>query len=209
MSRFIISIRSTNAHDEISCDLFEPFYANTYDNKSQIYAAQVSKANKISPVILSQIWNIHPDLAVKTLNQTTQLNHQGDYNDLFRHCSTNDRMLCYKRINSQFVTNTFFVNAKDKSTRGNTCWQIFLIEKGFVAVYPMENKIRFENALQQFCKDFGVQYTLVVEPSGEKTKKKVCCLYHQVVTTLKIISKSTQSTNHAELYASLLKRNYS
>ena len=96
-------------------------------------------------------------------------------------------MLSYKRINSRFFTYTFFATARGKSTRGNTCFQIFVSDKGFVAVYPMEIKSHFESALHQFCKNVGVTYTLVVDPSGEKTKKYVRCFCHQVGTTLKIL----------------------
>ena len=64
--------------------------------------------------------------------------------------------------------------------------------KGFVVVHPMERKSQFESALNQFCKDVGVPYTLVVDPSGERTKKPVHYFCHTVVTTLKIIEEYTQ-----------------
>ena len=39
-SKLVISIGSMNVYVEESCDLFEPFYANIYYFKSEIYASQ-------------------------------------------------------------------------------------------------------------------------------------------------------------------------
>jgi len=100
----------------------------------------VSKPKTISFDFLSKIWNISEDLASKVLDQTTQLNRQGADNDLSRHFSTNDRMLRYRRINSQFATDTFFVTAKGCSSRGHTCMQIYVSDRGYVALYPMRSK---------------------------------------------------------------------
>ena len=48
-SNFRMSIGSMNAYVEESCNLFEPLYANIDDFRSQIDAAQGSKAKTISP----------------------------------------------------------------------------------------------------------------------------------------------------------------
>ena len=114
-------------------------------------------------------------------------------------------MLRYKRINSQFFTDTFFVTAKGKSTRGNTSAQIFVSDKGFVAIYPMQSKGNFPDALKLFCKEVGVPEKLVVDPSGEQTSRKVKKFCNQVGTTLRILEESTQWANRAELYVGLFK----
>ena len=108
--------------------------------KGEIDAATASKPKGITATFLSKIWNIKPDLAARTLDQTTQLQRQGGDNDLSRLFRTNDRMLHYKRINSQFFTELFFVTASGKSTRGFTCAQMFFSDKGFVAIYSMKGK---------------------------------------------------------------------
>ena len=59
------------------------------------------------------------------LKQNTQLCCGSAENDLSCHFSTNDSMLRYKRINSQFLTGTFFVDGDATSTSGNKCAQIF------------------------------------------------------------------------------------
>ena len=205
VSKFAASIGSTVAHDDEECPLFLPTFAHLDDLKAEIDAAQASKPSSVTPEFLSKIWNIKPELAAKALNQTTHLNRQGADNDLSRQFTTNDRMLRYKRIDSQFFTDTFFVTAKGKSTRGNTCSQIFVSDRGFVAIYPMESKGDFKNALHQFCKEVGVPVSLVVDPSGEQTSKSVRKFCHQVGTTLKILEESTQWANCAELYIGLFK----
>ena len=42
--------------------------------------------------------------------------------------------MLYKRINSQFFTDTFFVTASGVSTRDSNVDQIFVSNKGFVAI---------------------------------------------------------------------------
>ena len=59
-------------------------------------------------------------------------------------------MLRYKCINSQFFTDTLFATAKVKYLCVNTCCQISVSDKLFVAVYPMEIKSHFESALHHF-----------------------------------------------------------
>ena len=59
------------------------------------------------------------------------------------------------------------VHKSAKSTRGNLYPQVFVSDKGFVAVYPMEIKSDFKDALHLFCKEIGVPIDLIVDPSGE------------------------------------------
>ena len=167
--------------------------------------ATAKSPKKPSASFISKIWNIKHDEADKALQQTTNLSRQGADNDLSRQNSTNDRMLRYKRIDSTFFTDTFFVTAKGKSTRSNTSAQIFVSDKGLVAIYPMRSKGDFPDALKMFCKEIGVPVALVVDPSGEQTSKKVKRFCNQISTTLRILEESTQWANRAELYVGLFK----
>jgi hypothetical protein len=115
-SKFSIGIGSTLIHEDSTSTLFEPIYSHIDDYSAEISSAQASKPHSLSPKFLSKIWNIKPELAKKSLKQTTQLCRQGADNDLSRQFSTNDRMLRYKRIESQFFTDTFFVTLKGKSS---------------------------------------------------------------------------------------------
>ena len=105
-----------------------------------------------------------------------------------------------------FYTDTFFVTKAGKSTRGFTCAQVFVTDKGYVALYPMKTKNDFHLALKQFCKDVGVPLRLVCDPSGEQSSKKVKHFCHLVGTTLRFIEESIQWANCAELYVGLFKK---
>ena len=65
-------------------------------------------------------------------------------------------MLCYQLINRHLFTDTFFDKTKGKSIRGNTCAQIFVIEKCFVAMRPKRSNGDLQYDLHMFCKDNGV-----------------------------------------------------
>ena len=195
ISKFKMSIGSTVVNDHISSLLSsgEPIITHVDSMKGEIDAAMASRPTAgVTSQFLSKIWNIKSALAARTLDQSTQLQRQGGDNDLSRMFSTNDRMLRYRRIDSQFFTDTFFATSSGKSTRGFTCAQMFVSDKGFVAIYPMKSKGDFLDALHQFCKEVGVPVTLVVDPSGEQTKKSVKRFCHQVGTTLRILEESTQ-----------------
>ena len=206
ISKFKAAIGSTVPYVDESLFLSgEPLLTHVDSMKAEIDAALASKPHKVSPQFLSKIWHIKPDLAAKALDQSTHLQRQGGDNDLSKLFSTNDRMLRYRRLKSQFFTDTFFVTAAGTSTCGYTCAQLFVSDKGFVAIYPMKSKGDFEDALHQFCKDVGVPVSLVVDPSGEQTKKSVRKFCHQVGTTLRVLEESTQWANRAELYIGLFK----
>ena len=98
-----------------------------------------------------------------------------------------------------------FVTSKATSRPGNTMLQIFVSDKGFIAVYPLKNKSDFKDALHLFCKEVGVPITLVVDPSGEQTSKSVRKFCNQVGTTLRILQENNQWANRAELYIVFLR----
>ncbi len=88
-----------------------------------------------------------------------------------RQFSTNDRMLRYRRIQSYFFTDTIFVTAK--STRGNKVMQLFVSDKGYIAVYPMESKSDFKDCLHLFGKEVGVSLARVWQVQGQRLSPMV------------------------------------
>ena len=68
-----------------------------------------------------------------------------------------------RNFGSTFFSDTLFVIKKAKSLRGNTCAQIFVLDNGFVAVYPMRLQSEYLLALKQFAKDVGVPKVLVCD----------------------------------------------
>jgi hypothetical protein len=216
ISKISGSLGSTTMSTTASDDLFEldnPFLSTldememdfSKDIKGTVSAAHAEKPKGISSETLSKLWNIREDLAQGAIDATTQLNRQSADNSLSRNFSTNDRMLRYRRINSTFYTDTMFATSKAKSTRGNKCCQVFVSDKGFVAVYPMKTPSQFEEALHLFCKEIGVPVNLVADPHPSQTKGTVRRFCDQVGTTLRLLEKSTQWANRAELYIGLLK----
>ena len=209
LSATIGSVLANNTdHDD---NLFSPDDSYQLDDLEKKFSAQISSAKagklkSISPTFLSKIWSINESQAQGAIDSNTHLNKQSGETSLSRHFSTNDRMLRYKRINSLFFTDTFFAKGETKSRqRGNTCMQIFVSDKGYVAVYPMKTKGQFKDCLHQFCKEIGVPQTLVMDKSGEQTSTAVKRFSHNVGLTLRILEESTQWANRAELYIGILK----
>ena len=93
-----------------SCELYESSaYATLFTN---IGAISASKPTGITAETLSKIWKIDYPTAARMSEVTAQLNSQGGSNNLTRHFGTNDRMLRYRRIVSEFYTDTFFVTGR-------------------------------------------------------------------------------------------------
>lgn len=70
----------------------------------------------------------------------------------------------------------------------------------------MKSKGEFQAIIELFCKEIAVTRILVVDPSGKQTSKSVHNYYHKVGTTLRVLEKSTEWANRAELYIGLFKQ---
>ena len=213
LDRLTATIGSTlKLDDHFDDELFssDPIFTSLDELDPEFFAAasslEANQPNKISKDFISKIWSVSPDVADSALKCNSHLNKQTGQNNLSRQFTTNDRMLRYKRINSLFFTDTFFITKNATSRpRGYTCAQIFVSDKGFVAIYPMKSKGDFLDALKLFCKEIGVPDRLVVDPSGEQTSKKVKHFSQQVSMTLRVLEESTQWANRAELYVGIFK----
>ena len=199
-SKVVVSIGSTYSTSTFPIDIFDV---------SRIYNANLSsttatKISGISPKSLAKTWNIPEELAAKSINRNTQLARHKQDNTLSRNFSTNDRMLRYRRIKSTFFTDTMFAN-KYKSLRQNTCCQIFVSDKSYIAVYPMRSQEEFGTALHWFCKQIGVPETIIADAHKSQTSYKIKRFCHQVGTTLRVLERKTPWSNRAELYIGILK----
>ena len=114
-------------------------------------------------------------------------------------------MLRYRRLNYHFFTDTFFVTKKARSTRGYTCMQIFVSNKGFVKLYPMKNQRDYPQALRLFAKDVGAADILVCDPHPSQKSHEVKDFLNKIGTTLRLLEQNTQWANRAELYVGLVK----
>ena len=222
ISKLCASIGSCTLTDQSSGSLFDEPSTMTIDNlesmlqnmldpcemakvQSVISAINAGTSKGPDPKHLSRLWLIDESLAAETINQTTQLCRQNADNSLSRQFSTNDRMLRYRRLQSTFFSDTMFTTPKAKSTRGFTCSQIFVSDRGYVATYPMKSQEEFPTALHWFCKQVGVPVKLVIDAHSAQKQNKVKRLCDQVGTLLRILEKGTPWANRAELYIGLLK----
>ena len=181
---------------------------NSDDNFDDIMVSATHAENPkgVSADMLSKIWRIDLESAKRTLDVTSQHLHRSDNPNLSRNYSTNDRMLRYKRINQWFYMDTFFATSKaGTSTRGNSCCQLFVTDKGFLYVVPMKSKGEVPQALKQFAKEIGAPDAFICDHSGEQTSKEVRQFCHKIGTTLRVLEEGTPWANRAELYIGLTK----
>lgn len=202
-------ISSLSGISDDSIDSGTPFFT-TVDEMEAALGAEVAEVlaqrpQGVSKEFLAKIWEIDESVAQQVLDTTTQVAPATSSESLSRRRPTNDRSLRYKRLKSMFFTDTFFVSKKAITKKGFTMMQIFVSDKGFIAVYPMKAKSQFQDCLKLFCKEVGIPHTLVVDKSGEQTSQAVKKFTQQVGTTLRVLEESTQWANRAELYVGLMK----
>ena len=154
---------------------------------------------------LAKVWRLNEEEARRTLEVTTQLCKQDADSSLSRNFSTNDRMLRYRRINSVFFMDTFFVTQKAKSVRGFTMMQLFVSDKGFVKVYGMKTTKDIPNAVHLFAKEVGAPNCFICDPNSNQKSKEVRGFCHKMGSILRLLEERTQHANRAELYIGLLK----
>ncbi len=103
------------------------------------------------------------------------------------------------------MTRSLSPTGKTKSSRGNICAQLFVSDKGFVAIYLMQHQRDYFLAFRQFAKEVGAPEVLVCSPHPTQTQRKVKEFCTQIGTTLRILEARTQWANHAELFVGLIK----
>ena len=144
--------------------------------------------------------------AERTIETTSQHSIRTHDPTLSRNYGTNDRMLRYKRINTYFFMDTFFASKKrGKSSRGHTCCQLFVTDKGFVYVVPMKRKSEVIQAMKQFAKEIGAPDALIVDMAKEQTSDEMKNVCRDIGTSLCALEEGTPWANKAELYIGLLK----
>ena len=134
--KFGMLVGSTTTHIGLT-DVGALFEDPTISEVSEVHA---ERPKVVKTVDLAKVWRINVQTARRTLEITTQLKQQETYGNLSCNFFTNDRMLRYRKINSHFFTDTFFVTKRAKYTRGNTCMQLFVSDKGFVFLYRWNRK---------------------------------------------------------------------
>ena len=183
--------------DDTNEVLLETFMAST---------AQAGKSRGVDPKYLSKIWRISHEDAQNTIDVTMQTSIRTDDPTLSRNYSTNDRMLRYKRIKDFFFMDAFFATKKGgQSSRGHTCCQLFVTDKGFIYVVPMKKKSEVLLTIKQFAKEIVAPDSLVADMSGEQMSSEVKKFCNDIGTTLRALEEGTPWSNKADLYIGLIK----
>ena len=145
-----------------------------------------SQKKAVDASTLSRRWMIPYERANKTVKLTTQrgIRHVSRGN-ITRRFPTNDRMLRYPRLPHTVFTDTLL--AGEKSSRGNSCSQMFGTSYGFTRAYGMRTKGQAHEALSVFLKNEGVPPVMVMDGSKEQTLgpfskklKEACCHQSQI-----------------------------
>ena len=197
--------------DEFDFDDCEPMDLDNDESESLLdsFMASANTAGKprgVDAKHLSKIWRISYEEAKQTIETTTQTSVRRDDPTLSRNYGTNDRMLRYKRIKEYFFMDTFFATKKGgKSSRGHTCCQLFVTDKGFVYVVPMRRKSEVILAIKQFAKEIGAPDAIVADMSGEQMSDDMRKFCNDIGTTLRALEEGTPWSNKAELYIGLIK----
>ena len=101
---------------------------------------------------------------------------------------------------------TLFATKKGgKSSRGNTCCQLFITDKGFLHVIPMKRKSEVFMAVMMFAKEIGAPNAIVCDMAKEQSSAKLKGFLNDIGTTLCALEEGTPWANKAELYIKLMK----
>ena len=204
------------SHDDSTCnDVDECFDllsdldgdgANERVDEFFSHSTNASRPRGVTPEHLSKIWRISQEDAKRTIDMTTQTSVRTQDPTLSRNYGTNDCMLRYKRIKDYFFMDTFFATKKGgRSSRGHTCCQLFVTDKGFLYVVPMRRKSEVLQALKQFAKEIDAPTSIIADMSGEQMSHDVRKFCNNIGTTLRALEEGTPWSNKAELYIGLLK----
>ena len=169
-------------------------------------AAHASKPKNFDAEHLSKVWRIDLPMAKRTVDSTSQHCIRTKDATLSKNFSTNDRMLRYKRLNLYYFMDTFFATSKGgRSSRGHTCVQLFVTDKGYIYVIPMKKKSDVLQAVKQFAKEVGAPTAIICDAAREQTSSALKQFCNGMGTTLRVLEEGTPWANKAELYIGLVK----
>ncbi len=89
-------------------------------------------------------------------------------------------MVRYRQLNSIFFTDTMYVMTKAKSTRGNTCAQLFVSDKALLVGYPMHDTKSSLNLLKIFAMEVGALQSLYAMCSQLKPNAQSMTSWHKL-----------------------------
>ena len=201
---------NSSADEDILLDkIFKKSNDGTFDvDDIMISAIHAGRHQGVKAKELAKLWRISEPTAKKTLDITSQKEVRTDNPKLSRNFSTNDRTLRYKHLKEYFYMDTLFATSKSgKSSRGNTCAQLFVSDKGFIYVVPLkkEGQGNVLQAIKQFAKAIGAPDALIHDASKAQKSQDVRRYCNDIGTTLRVLEENTPWANKAELYIGIIK----
>ena len=95
---------------------------------------------------------------------------------------------------------TFFATKNGGvSSRGHTCCQLFVTDKGYVYVVPMKSCSEVLQAVKQFVSEVGAPDVLICDATLEQKSKNLKKFLGEIGTRLKVLERGTPWAYKAEL----------
>lgn len=197
------NVSSVTKHKLHSPDLSTMLQRNVHI----VNAIKHKSSRDVTPVMLSNLWNISLEAADRTLKSTTQDYVRTMTGKMSRRYKTRAHQRQYKQLGgymSAFCSDTFFSSVT--STRGNNCIQMFANRGNYQVAYPLSSKSKAHEALDRFLHDVGIPSELLTDGASELTLSKwgEACRRHKIHT--KTTEPHSPWQNHSELTGGIIKR---
>jgi hypothetical protein len=193
--------------DDSGCELFLESASSQFKSAfSTLSAVTAGRSWDVSAEHLAKVWMIPHNEAACTLQVTSQHLHTDIDSSLSRNIGTNDRAVRYDHIKLCFYTDTLFVTGAAKSSHGNICAQLFFLDRGYVAIYPMQYQRDYFLALKQFAKDVGAPDVLVCDPHLTQKQRKVKSSVYKLVQHSKSLKLRLSGLTSLSFTMTILRR---
>jgi hypothetical protein len=154
---------------DISATLDQDAFAQSLNQRAVGSIKSKDKKYNISPEQLASKWNIGLETAKHTLDATTQRGICSSANPgIARRFRPNDQQMRYNRLNTDVYTDTMFSTVK--SSRGNTCGQIYTNDLEWTRFFHMSSKAQTHETLDLPFKRDGVPHALISDGAYELVK---------------------------------------
>jgi hypothetical protein len=183
----VVNVSSTDiAGDGMSGRSDEDLYPLMDEYRAISGLSTEQRKSVITKEILARRWGIGLDTAHRTLTATTQMGLRRVLHPTERRYRTRQSHLRFPNLNMTMYTDTMFATVK--STRGNTCAQIFTDGQGFDTFDPMKGKGEAPDALMKVIRNVGIMKDLVSDGAPEETRGR----WEETVNEFRIRQKRSE-----------------
>ncbi|GFH62123.1 hypothetical protein CTEN210_18599 [Chaetoceros tenuissimus] len=141
-------------------------YLQQQDSARIALASTEKRHHEVTKELLAKKWGISISRAKATLKASTQLSVRSAIMPLSRRYRTDLLSQRLRRISTCIYTDTLLM--KSKSSRSNTCAQVFT-DGALAYVHPMQSKADAHEGLAAFGQDVGIPMEMISDNSKEQT----------------------------------------